>query len=155
MRWWIFGGVVLLSACSSEGASTARPEATEAEAEADVEAEADEGEGAAAPVDRAALLTQLRAQLAELAELEVDEPVRRWSNVDVSPLAGMTRDELRAALGTPESCADIGGAPCETEEDWFYAFFRLPPHARGGGPNVLLSFDADGVCTAARWQHTR
>ncbi len=150
MRWWILGGVVLLSACGSEGTSTARPEPAVAEAVSEVEpAEVEDGEGAVAAPDRAALLAELRAQLDELADLvDFDEPVRRWTNQDVGPLVGLTGDELQAALGAPQHCAD-------TRCTWFYSFFRLPPHWRGGGPSLFLTLDADGVCTAARWQHSR
>ena len=37
----------------------------------------------------------------------------------------------------------------------FYSFYRLLEHWRGGGPELLLIFDAAGACTAAEWSHTR
>jgi hypothetical protein len=94
-----------------------------------------------------------------------EEPVSRGGDLDVAPVAGMSRDDLRAALGEPGSCVDNpvtdaqGNrrpvAPCQTNDDWFYSFYRLPEGWVGGGPELLLTFDAAGTCTAADWRFTQ
>lgn len=83
----------------------------------------------------------------------------------VQGLVGMSRDAIHAALGEPHTCSrtdvhDSHGtpmpvAPCASTTDWFYSFYHLPVGSLGGGPELLLTFDAAGICTSAVWRFTR
>jgi hypothetical protein len=114
--------------------------------------------------DQTALLRELRTRLDSLRQGVPREPVRRGGDLDVSPLRGLTRDQIRRALGTPEDCGpevhDESGNPivthpCRAFGDWFYSFYRFPRGWRGGGPDLLLRFNAAGVCTTAEWRFSR
>jgi hypothetical protein len=114
---------------------------------------------------RTTVVRELRARLDQLRASE--EPRRFGRDLDVAPLVGMTRDQIRAALGAPSICGGPGyrihdprgnwapTAPCRTPEDWYYSFYRLPPRSVGGGTELLLQFDAAGVCTVALWRGSR
>jgi hypothetical protein len=81
---------------------------------------------------------------------------------DITVLVGLTRSQIRASLGKPYVCDypklapnEVMVAPCEHNGDWVYSFYRLPPTYFGGGPELLLSFGSDDVCTAAKWVWTQ
>ncbi len=115
--------------------------------------------------DRASALREMRAALDEIRAAAADAEVVNDRPVRVEVLVGMTRDAIRAALGAPGGCEedvsfDAEGrghpvAPCEAHEDWYYSFYHLPETWVGGGPELLLQFDANGVCTSAGWRHTQ
>jgi hypothetical protein len=76
------------------------------------------------------------------------------------PLVGARRGEILEALGDP-GCGDWekkpGGGmrfvpqPCAKSSRLAYAFYDLPPRWAGGGPELTLVFDDDGLCSDARW----
>jgi hypothetical protein len=74
--------------------------------------------------------------------------------VDASPLVGFTRTRIELALGTPNKCDPLM-APCRSTNDWFYSFYSLPDTWVGGGPELLLHFGPDNVCTSVAWWHTQ
>jgi hypothetical protein len=41
--------------------------------------------------------------------------------------------------------------PCAKSSRLAYAFYDLPPRWAGGGPELTLVFDDDGLCSDARW----
>ena len=105
----------------------------------------------------------LRALRAALDAVRPSSHPSRPPSIDVSPLVGLTRSQIRSSLGTPHVCNypkppapnEVMGAPCEHNGDWFYSFYELPRGWIGGGPELLLSFGADEVCTTAKWMMTQ
>jgi len=115
--------------------------------------------------DPAAALRDMRAALDEIRAAAPDAEATNSRPLRTEVLVGMTRDAIRAALGAPSTCEedvsfDQEGrghpvAPCEAHQDWFYSFYHLPETWVGGGPELLLQFDANDVCSSARWMHTQ
>jgi len=113
---------------------------------------------AAAEPCAADVLTALRASLDRVRAAAPDQIIRLGEPLDVSALAGATQEEIREALGEPETCEnDMQFAPCVGGDptNWFYSFYHLQTGSRGGGPELLLEFATDGRCTRASWAHTR
>ena len=123
----------------------------------------------AAPAARAdpaeAALGALAGKLAAVRAAPADKAFSDGGDSDVSPLVGVSAARVRAALGEPRVCGKDDStiakdarhpmAPCRAEGDWFYSFYRLPTSSVGGGPELLLQFDASGICTLATWRHTQ
>jgi len=112
----------------------------------------------AAPADPAALLAVLRQSLDRVHAAAPEETIRLGEPQEVSGLAGATQAEIRAALGDPQTCTEnMQFAPCVGGDptSWFYSFYHLETGSLGGGPELLLEFEANGRCTRARWAHTR
>lgn len=86
-----------------------------------------------------------------------DKPFRVDPLPDAGPLVGMSRHDISTTLGTPRPCKGKGlpSAPCESEGQGFYSLYRLPTGWVGGGPELLLTFDAKNVCTRAEIRHTQ
>jgi hypothetical protein len=119
----------------------------------------------AAPASSAAL-ADLRGRLdrvrAAAPAAHVEEATGREP---LDALVGLTRAQIQAALGAPHTCErdvarDATGqpqpvAPCRTHGDWFYSFYHLPENWNGGGPELLLTFDARGACERAAWRFTQ
>jgi TonB family protein len=76
-----------------------------------------------------------------------------WSDQDVSVLVGMSRAAIGSALGEPDVCPLPDKMPCPFHGDVAYKFFRL--RGRGGGPNLVLTFDAHDSCSNAHWELTK
>ena len=75
--------------------------------------------------------------------------------LEASALVGMTRDEIEQVLGEPGQCRVASQpAPCQSATDIFYSFYHLPEGSVGGGPELLLRFEAER-CAAAEWIHTQ
>jgi hypothetical protein len=104
---------------------------------------------------RELLLAELSTRLDRVQTAGSEEQVSTGGGVALEPLLGMTRSELRSALGAPHTCEKDRVAPCQTNDDWFYSFYHLPEGALGGGPELLLQFDQKGTCVSARWVITR
>ncbi|MBI5490253.1 MAG: hypothetical protein HY905_23155 [Deltaproteobacteria bacterium] len=119
----------------------------------------------AAPASLPAPLRELRAALDDARTATSDQSLTTGGEQPLDVLVGMTRDGIRDALGEPSTCTDVvwfdaAGrghpvAPCSSHADWFYSFYHLPEGWVGGGPELLLQFDADGSCTAAAWHYTQ
>ena len=118
--------------------------------------------------DAKRLLVTLRQRLDEVAAASKSgEALKRGGDLDVRPLLGLRRDTLRDALGPPSiNCRDEPGvnvttgervriAPCQADEDLAYSFYRLPALTGGGGPELLLQFNANGICSRAVWRGTQ
>jgi hypothetical protein len=43
-------------------------------------------------------------------------------------------------------------SPCQADEDLGYSFFTWPKGTAGGGPQLLLQFDREGLCTRTLWR---
>jgi hypothetical protein len=114
---------------------------------------------------REQLLAELSSRLDQVQTAKPGQHLKTGGGIDVSPLVGMTRGELRAALGAPSACdegqiTDADGrqvpvAPCQKSSDWFYSFYHLPEGWVGGGPELLLGFDDKGICSSAGWMFTQ
>ena len=99
-------------------------------------------------------LAELAEELAVVRSAASAEPV--WSQfVEVSTLAGLTRDEVLASLGDPDLCGSASEAACRAEDPWGYFFYYLPDGWQGGGPELWLEFDSAGVLVLARWYVSR
>jgi hypothetical protein len=106
---------------------------------------------------RAILLRELRSRLDRVRATAPDAHIVDGGDLVVEPLLGASQAELLTALGEPSRCAGLGGriAPCQEDSQWFYSFYHLPSGSRGGGPELLLTFSAGGLCTDASWRYTR
>lgn len=102
-------------------------------------------------------LADLRARLDRVRAAPSDANVREVSGSErTDVLIGMTRAQVRAALGEPQICEDdFFGRGCRTRGDWFYSFYHLPRGSRGGGPDLLLRFDGSDTCIRAEWRFSR
>lgn len=126
---------------------------------------ADAASTSTAPSPRDLLLAELSSRLDQVQIAKPDQRVETGGDIALEPLLGITRAELRAALGAPRTCeknevttADgrkLPVAPCQTNDDWFYSFYHLPRASVGGGPELLLQFDDRGACVSARWMFTQ
>lgn len=134
------------------------------------------GEGAADEPGRrggsaSGVLVDLRERLERARASDADEPVTTGP-ASVEGLVGTHRGVIENALGAPSECemgtqtvCPGGGgpcvdeeravpAPCEGPDDVFYSFYHLPEGWVGGGPELLLRYDAAGRCTHAVWRFT-
>jgi len=121
------------------------------------------------PVEAAGLVGAHRGMI----ETALGEPTRC---VPREPEEAAQQESAEASEGTDEPGADAsegqGGtpaeedgaasaatpsmpAPCERPSDVFYSFYHLPEGSVGGGPELLLRYDADGECTFATWRFTQ
>lgn len=126
---------------------------------------ASDGGGASSTGKRDRLLAELTTRLDRVQTAAPEDQVSTGGGVALEPLLGMSRAELRAALGAPNTCGGNRGgetdgrrarvAPCQTGDDWFYSFYHLPEGSVGGGPELLLQFDEKGTCVSARWVLTQ
>jgi hypothetical protein len=83
-------------------------------------------------------------------------PPEQWRSWDLSPIVGMTRSTVLAALGQPfDACPPANGIPCTFGVALVYNMYRLGPYDLGGGPHVALEFDQGGMCSEARWFITK
>jgi len=79
---------------------------------------------------------------------------------DASGLVGLSRSRLLAELGPPgNGCwQQQNGAyrlsDCATQKHIEFPFYALGG-GPGGGEEVWLDFDDDGVCVRARWMNTQ
>lgn len=111
------------------------------------------------PVRPAAVLDRLRplarARAAVVAAPD-DRPFRVEPMPPVDVLVGLRRSEL-SFLGEAHACTGPAqpSAPCQRANQAFFSFYKLPPSSVGGGPELLLDFDDQGQCSAARVTHTR
>lgn len=98
---------------------------------------------------------ELEAVLHQLHSLPVpSRPVKpSWPYPALQALVGMLKEDVRRRLGQPffvEPGADDGGGA------WHFDFSRRPSHSyRGGGLNLVLHFDSNGLCLLAQWRPQR
>ena len=71
-----------------------------------------------------------------------------FPKIAVARLAGVTKAELQAVLGAPSLCHQP--SDCDRAARWWISFYDWIEGA-GGGPELVLYFDARGVCTQAEW----
>jgi hypothetical protein len=119
----------------------------------------------AAPDTLPGPLRELRAALDDARSASDEDHLSTGGEQPLDMLVGMTRSAIRAALGSPNTCAedaytDADGqghpvAPCVERSDWFYSFYHLPEGWVGGGPELLLHFDGSDFCTTADWRFTQ
>lgn len=100
------------------------------------------------------VIRNLRASLDLLKTAPQDKPFTA-PTFDPYWLIGLTRTDIRSGLGTPEMCDTPMGGPCSNKVDWYYSFYRLPKRWFGGGPELLLKFDEDDICTSANWEQSQ
>ena len=101
------------------------------------------------------VLAELRSQLDRVRATPDDEDFAVPELLEVGALVVQPRGEIRAGLGEPYVCTAGAGAACTRPGDWYYSFYHLPPNAFGGGPELVLEFDATGECSSAKWVHTQ
>ena len=75
--------------------------------------------------------------------------------IDVEGLLGVSRTEIANVLGNPSSCDQATTETCNSQSQWQYLFFYLPPGWRGGGPELWLTFNSAGEVEKAEWRHSR
>lgn len=78
---------------------------------------------------------------------------------DVRSIVGMSRSQVRAALGDPVWGCNLLYAGtqdrkgCSEAKRLQYPFYKL--EGAGGCIELWLDFDASGMCTQASWTHTQ
>jgi hypothetical protein len=116
----------------------------------------------APPPTRAELLDKLRHCHDKVTQEEAPAVfVSPCAKLDVTPLNGISRSELAAALGRPTFCMGLseGGVPkgldCPPQWDPKWAFFRPPPSAGlGSGPELACETDENQRCGFVHWLST-
>ena len=98
-------------------------------------------------------LRNLRASLDLVKKAPADKPFTAPCPA-VSALPGLSREQIKAALGTPHLCGP-DWAPFAHEGDWFYSLYKLPNTMVGGGPELVLQFGRGDICTSATWVNTQ
>lgn len=76
---------------------------------------------------------------------------------DPAAVVGNDRHGIESVLGTPTSCTGKAtpSAPCKSADQVFYSLYRLPIDSVGGGPELLITYDAKRVATQAIITQTR
>lgn len=79
---------------------------------------------------------------------------------DVSQFAGYSMDEVQAHFGNPDITTTTKNGytielPMNQGLDWLYRFYKLQPHTRGGGLELVIRFNASGRCSSAAWRRTQ
>jgi|ERR1700733_7366998 hypothetical protein len=108
----------------------------------------------APPATRAELLEKLHQCRDELTrEGQTGRPVSHCAKLDPSPLNGISRSELAAALGPPTFCMGLseGGSPrgpdCPLQFDPRWSFHLIG----GNGPELTCVTDEKQRCEVVRW----
>lgn len=114
----------------------------------------------AAAADPAALMAELRSNLELVRSSDVPSKSYPDPLPDVAGLVGLSRDSLRRGLGPPTACVLVEDTvsretECSIANQWFYAFYRLPPNTFGGGLELIVIFVADGPSASVEWLHTQ
>lgn len=110
----------------------------------------------APPPDPKPVLDALRAGLEKVRATKGKESFELKEIPPVDALVGQSRDAIETALGKPSPCEANGKpAPCQSKDDVFYSLYKLADGMRGGGPELLLTYDEDAFCTRAERTHTR
>jgi len=109
---------------------------------------------AAPPSNRAELLEKLHACRDQLAK---EQPTGRFvspcAKLDPSPLNGISRNELAAALGPPTTCTGLSeagspnGPDCPPQLDPRWSFHLIG----GDGPDLSCDTDQKQRCEIVRW----
>ncbi|HWO10440.1 MAG TPA: hypothetical protein VNN80_13200 [Polyangiaceae bacterium] len=103
---------------------------------------------ASAATQRGRQLAVYRTELDQVRARERDPTEPRFElkpHGDASVLIGMTKAEIRAALGQPFE---------NPLNHWTYSFYKLPPGVAGGGPELSLYFDPSERCEKAFWEYS-
>lgn len=106
------------------------------------------------PPTRAELLEKLQQCRVELThERSTSRSMSSCAKLDPSPLNGISRNELAAALGPPTFCVGLSevGAPhgpdCPRELNPRWSFHLIG----GSGPELFCSTDEKQRCETLRW----
>jgi hypothetical protein len=110
------------------------------------------------------ILGTLNRRLEEIdAALLANRGLEFPADLDVSVLAGLTRDRLQSELGPHFTGCELrldpsSGEPvyrhCRSPHAVVYAFHARPWTSPGGGTVLVLDFDHRDVCVRAAWQRT-
>jgi hypothetical protein len=111
----------------------------------------------APPQNRTELLEKLHQCRAELPkEHPTGQFVSPCVKLDPSPLNGISRNELAAALGPPTSCIGLSeagspnGLDCPPQLDPKWSFHQIGRY----GPELSCDTDEKQRCEAVRWIHS-
>lgn len=112
------------------------------------------------PDETVGLIVNLRGHLDLVRTGPAPFNSKPWPRPDVSKLVGLARQELQQGLGEPTTCSSAASraseeVDCSEADRWLYAFYSLPPGARGGGLELILEFSADGSCRSSEWRRTQ
>lgn len=99
--------------------------------------------GCAAAGDGGDLLSDLRVELATVRTASSDKPIQILPLPDVRPLVGTNIDVVLNVLGEPDR---------HNGQSLTYIFFYLPRTYVGGGPELVIVFDRNGMITGAEWR---
>ncbi len=101
-----------------------------------------------------ALLAELGVELKRIRASQSDQPVSSGLKPNVKVLAKIKRTQIQSALGAPDSCSERKSSFCANAQEWRYLFHKLPVSWRGGGAELVLSFDRNLV-RDAQWIYSR
>lgn len=85
-------------------------------------------------------------------------------DIPVDSLMGISRNKFVEVLGFPIFCEKEPSnfvlsardkESCFDDSKWVYSFIHLPTGWAGGGPELQLNFNKEGICIAAQWIHTQ
>ena len=106
-----------------------------------------------APPTRSELLEKLHQCREDIPKGRPGGAISRCVKLDPSPLNGISRSELVAALGPPSFCVGLSegtfphGADCPPQMDPKWAFFQ----GTGTGPELTCETDEKQRCELVRW----
>lgn len=110
-------------------------------------------------MDAAQALVPLRAALEKVRESSANEAFEIKDLPPVAALVGEHRDAIERSLGKATECKVDARkqlpAPCSSTDDVYYELFKLAKGSRGGGPNLVITYDEDAFCTQASVRQTR
>lgn len=101
-----------------------------------------------------ALLAELGVELKRIRASQSDQPVSSGLKPNVKVLMKLKRTQIQSALGEPDSCSERKSSFCANAQEWRYVFHKLPAGWRGGGAELVLSFDRNLVKNA-QWTYSR
>jgi hypothetical protein len=101
------------------------------------------------------LLQSLRSQLSGIRASTSARRVALEVLPEVQSLTGMSRKQLFSSLGLPDNCAPKAESQCMALASWVYAFVYLPQGWRGGGPELNVVFNQQGLVQEAQWKLSR
>ena len=108
--------------------------------------------------------------LQTLRQCLVEVPIRGEKNkdfvspcivMDVSPLNGIARSKLIAALGSAQFCTSAAGGSfpktedCAFEENPQWSFYRHVGSTIGGGPELICEANSHLYCETVEWRRSQ
>lgn len=99
-------------------------------------------------------LSALARAIDEVRRAPRKQEMRVGTLPDPAPAIGLTRHQIESTLGKGYSCNAPLHAPCTKEGQSYYPLYHLPAGARGGGAELVITFQ-DDRCVDAKISGTR